>query len=58
VIATADADGTGADGSTWLVDVPGGRCEVVWAADGVELTGPAVLVGEVEIDDRWLSSTV
>jgi diaminopimelate epimerase len=53
-VATAAADG-GADGSTWRVDVPGGSCEVVWHPDGeVELTGPAVLVGEIDVDDDWL----
>jgi diaminopimelate epimerase len=37
------------------VDVPGGTCEVVWLPDGeVELTGPAVLVAEIEVDDGWL----
>ena len=56
-VAAAQADGVGADGSTWRVDVPGGTCEVVWPADGeVELTGPAVLVAEVEVDDAWLAN--
>jgi diaminopimelate epimerase len=51
----AGLDGAGADGSTWQVDVPGGTCTVRWRTDGeVELTGPAVLVGEVEVDDSWL----
>jgi diaminopimelate epimerase len=54
-VAAARADGVGADGVPWRVDVPGGSCEVVWRADGeVELTGPAVLVAEVEVDDEWL----
>lgn len=45
----------GEDRQPWRVDVPGGSCEVSWAADGmVELTGPAVLVGEIEVDDAWL----
>jgi len=55
VVALATAQGVGADGTTWRVDVPGGTCRVVWTDDGVELTGPAVLVGEIEIDDAWLA---
>ncbi len=55
-VAVAVADGAGPDGSTWRVDVPGGTCTVIWAADGVELAGPAVLVGTVEVDDAWLRS--
>jgi diaminopimelate epimerase len=48
-------DGIAADGVPWRVDVPGGNCEVVWHPDGeVELTGPAVLVAEIEVDDEWL----
>jgi diaminopimelate epimerase len=40
----------------WTVDVPGGTCEVGFAADGmVELSGNAVLVGEIEVDDAWLA---
>ena len=54
-VALAGVEGIGPDGSTWLVDVPGGTCEVVWQPDGeVLLTGPAVLVGEIEVDDEWL----
>ncbi len=54
-VAAAQADGVGADGLGWRVDVPGGTCEVVWRRDGeVELTGPAVLVAEIEVDDDWL----
>jgi diaminopimelate epimerase len=56
-ITAAHLDGADADGSTWRVDVPGGRCEVVWRPDGeVELTGPAVLIAEIEIDDAWLAT--
>lgn len=41
----------------WTVDVPGGSCEVSCDAEGMaELTGPAVLVGEIEVDDGWLQS--
>jgi diaminopimelate epimerase len=56
-VAVARADGIGADGQPWRVDVPGGSCEVIWHTDGeVDLTGPAVLVAEVEVDDDWLRS--
>jgi diaminopimelate epimerase len=58
-VAAATADGCGADGSTWRVDVPGGTCRVVWHADGgVELTGPAVIVAEVELTEDWLAGAV
>jgi diaminopimelate epimerase len=54
-VAIAQVDGIAADGVPWRVDVPGGTCEVVWHPDGeVELTGPAVLVAEIEVDDEWL----
>jgi diaminopimelate epimerase len=57
VVAVADADGIGADGSTWQVDIPGGTCTVEWQTDGeVLLTGPAVLVGEIEVDEAWLAA--
>jgi diaminopimelate epimerase len=56
-VAAAREDGVGADGRPWRVDVPGGTCQVVWRLDGeVELTGPAVLVAEIEVDDGWLAS--
>jgi diaminopimelate epimerase len=56
-LVAARADGAEADGQPWRVDVPGGSCEVVWRPDGeVELTGPAVLVAEIEVDDAWLAS--
>ena len=36
---------------TWVVDVPGGQVRVRLLPDGhIELAGPAVLVGEVELD--------
>jgi diaminopimelate epimerase len=42
-------------GSTWRVDVPGGRCFVTWQASGIVLLrGPAVIVGDIELDDGWL----
>ncbi|MDT4918306.1 MAG: diaminopimelate epimerase [Pseudonocardiales bacterium] len=55
-VAAADADGVGADGEPWQVDIPGGTCEVVWHPDGgVELTGPAVLVATIDVDPEWLA---
>ncbi len=56
VVAAANADGTGADGSRWRVDVPGGTCFVAWDGAGVELTGPAVIVAEIDLDEGWLAS--
>lgn len=57
VVAAATADGAGADGSVWRVDVPGGSCEVSWRPDGeILLTGPAVMVAEIELDEAWLSA--
>jgi diaminopimelate epimerase len=45
------------DGSSWRVDVPGGSAAVTWREDGaVLLTGPAVIVGEMELDGRWLAA--
>jgi diaminopimelate epimerase len=60
VVAASVKDGHAAgDGSRWLVDVPGGRCEVVWQLDGeIVLRGPAVLVAEIELDEAWLSAVV
>jgi diaminopimelate epimerase len=54
-VAAAAADGSGADGTRWRVDVPGGSCAVVWRTDGeVELTGPAVLVAQIDVAEEWL----
>jgi len=56
-VAAATAAGTGADGRTWQVDVPGGTCWVIWREDGsIELIGPAVIVAELEVDEGWLSA--
>ena len=57
VVASACADGLSAgDDTVWQVDVPGGTCRVTWRRDGrVHLTGPAVLVGAVELADTWLA---
>jgi len=50
MVATARADGA-APGTTYLVDVPGGRLSVTERPDGhLELTGPAVLVARGEVD--------
>jgi diaminopimelate epimerase len=57
VVATVrDSDSGRAEaGSPWLVDVPGGRCEVSWTAEGdARLRGPATLVAAIELDDNWL----
>ncbi len=41
--------------STYRVDVPGGRLAVTERADGhVEMTGPAVLVAEGQLDENWV----
>lgn len=38
-------------GSTYRVDVPGGRLEVTWREDGsLDLTGPAVVVARGDVD--------
>jgi diaminopimelate epimerase len=45
-----------AEGS-WLVDLPGGQCEVSWTDTGsVVLTGPAVLLAEVTLSEGWVAS--
>jgi diaminopimelate epimerase len=56
VVAAAATDGmVPGHGSTWRVDVPGGRCSVTWQASGIVLLrGPAVIVGDIELDDGWL----
>ena len=53
VVAVAAEDGTGPDGTPWRVDVPGGSCSVRWEADRITLTGPAVIVAEIELDAGW-----
>ncbi|MER5384677.1 diaminopimelate epimerase [Streptomyces sp. NPDC002688] len=41
--------------ATYTVDVPGGRLVITERADGeIEMTGPAVIVAEGEIDAEWL----
>ncbi|HLY32910.1 MAG TPA: diaminopimelate epimerase [Jatrophihabitantaceae bacterium] len=54
-VAVATGEGVGADGVPWQVSVPGGTCVVEWdEQSGVRLTGPAVLVAEIELDEAWL----
>jgi len=50
VVAARRRLGEGAP-AAWLVTVPGGRLTVTESADGIDLRGPAVLVGEVVIND-------
>ena len=57
VVAVATSRGLGADREPWTVDVPGGTCRVVWRPDGIELTGPAVIVAEVDVADELLGLT-
>ncbi|MFC8344221.1 diaminopimelate epimerase [Streptomyces sp. NPDC057280] len=60
-VATARRDGvdpavTGAP-ATYTVDVPGGTLVITERPDGeIEMTGPAVIVAEGEIDREWLES--
>ncbi|MFE9098205.1 diaminopimelate epimerase [Streptomyces sp. NPDC007264] len=62
-VAAARRDGadpavTGAP-ATYTVDVPGGTLVITELPDGrIEMTGPAVIVAEGEIDARWLESAV
>ncbi|WP_030204512.1 diaminopimelate epimerase [Streptomyces sp. NRRL S-87] len=61
-VATARRDGadpavTGQE-ATYTVDLPGGTLVITEHPDGlVEMTGPAVIVAEGEIDPAWLSET-
>ncbi|MER6333123.1 diaminopimelate epimerase [Streptomyces sp. NPDC001034] len=62
-VATARRDGadpavTGTP-ATYTVDVPGGRLVITERPDGqIEMTGPAVIVAEGEIDGEWLENTL
>ncbi|MFJ9820628.1 diaminopimelate epimerase [Streptomyces sp. NPDC101151] len=62
-VAAARRDGvdpavTGAP-ATYTVDVPGGRLVITERPDGeVEMTGPAVIVAEGEIDGEWLENAL
>jgi diaminopimelate epimerase len=52
IVAAGHEAGTG----RWTVEVPGGSCTVDWTQAGrVTLTGPAVLVAEIDLDTRWLA---
>ncbi|MFJ3309206.1 diaminopimelate epimerase [Streptomyces sp. NPDC086549] len=64
-VAVAAARRDGADPSatgtpaTYTVDVPGGRLVITERPDGeIEMTGPAVIVAEGEIDAQWLENAV
>ncbi|MEY9994815.1 diaminopimelate epimerase [Streptomyces sp. V4I8] len=62
-VATARRDGadpavTGTP-ATYTVDVPGGTLVITEQPDGeIEMTGPAVIVAEGEIDGAWLETFV
>jgi diaminopimelate epimerase len=56
-LAAAIDDGSERDGTAWSVDVPGGTCSVIWQPDdGVLLTGPAVLVAQIDVEAQWLAA--
>lgn len=62
-VAVATARRDGADPAvtgtpvTYTVDVPGGRLVINERPDGeIEMTGPAVIVAEGEIDGEWLAN--
>ncbi|GAA2495040.1 diaminopimelate epimerase [Streptomyces longisporus] len=62
-VAAARRDGTdpAVTGSpvTYTVDVPGGTLVITEQPDGeIEMTGPAVIVAEGEIDPEWLETFV
>ncbi|MEU9168795.1 diaminopimelate epimerase [Streptomyces sp. NPDC048420] len=62
-VAAARRDGTdpAATGTpvTYTVDVPGGTLVITERPDGeIEMTGPAVIVAEGEIDADWLENAV
>ncbi|MCH5675319.1 diaminopimelate epimerase [Streptomyces gilvus] len=64
-VAVATARRDGADPAvtgtpvTYTVDVPGGTLVITERPDGeIEMTGPAVIVAEGEIDAEWLESFV
>ncbi|MFF4833236.1 diaminopimelate epimerase [Streptomyces sp. NPDC001315] len=54
----ADPAATGTP-ATYAVDLPGGRLVITERPDGeIEMTGPAVIVAEGEIDQEWLENAV
>jgi diaminopimelate epimerase len=55
VVATANAESVQRDGLPWRVQVPGGECTVTWRPDDhVLLTGPAVIVADIELRPEWV----
>ena len=55
--AVVVAAGENAGHGEWLVDIPGGQCRVSWTTSGsVVLTGPAVLIAEVELAEDWTAA--
>jgi diaminopimelate epimerase len=59
--ARRDCADPAADGHpvTYIVDVPGGRLVISELPDGtVEMTGPAVIVAEGELDPAWLDTVL
>ncbi|WP_250402204.1 diaminopimelate epimerase [Streptomyces cellostaticus] len=64
-VAVAAARRDGADPArtgtpaTYVVDLPGGRLVITERPDGeIEMTGPAVIVAEGEIDTDWLAGAL
>ncbi|MFH8337967.1 diaminopimelate epimerase [Streptomyces sp. AM6-12] len=64
-VAVAAARRDGADPAvtgtpaTYTVDLPGGRLVITERPDGqIEMTGPAVIVAEGEIDPEWLENAL
>ncbi|HEV7207144.1 MAG TPA: diaminopimelate epimerase [Mycobacteriales bacterium] len=53
--AVAVAVRSGHDQGSWAVEVPGGCLQVRWTGRTVLLTGPAVIVLEGTVDERWLA---
>ncbi|GED84338.1 diaminopimelate epimerase [Streptomyces sp. 6-11-2] len=54
----ADPTATGTP-ATYTVDLPGGTLVITEGPDGeIEMTGPAVIVAEGEIDAKWLETAV
>ncbi len=55
--ATAPTRRPPAPPATYTVDVPGGTLVITERPDGeIEMTGPAVIVAEGEIDADWLET--
>ena len=56
ICAVAVVASAGALAEPWQVDVPGGRCTVAEVDGELTLSGPAVLVAEIELDPAWLQA--